>query len=252
MHGPRWPAQCRHPLMAPGRAGCSMPTAARCFQGHCLLSPLQVSHRCGRSTAGTRAAIMSCEPKLTQSLHPNHDIAGVAILHSAISICAASIAWDATLCLPTIAAFHLPLAGLAVAHPTAASGQGNTWPPGSNSSSSSGSADPGVTIILQPPPPPLTDAQRNRASKALQRSMQRQRQVNLSLSTQLDLLVLQPMPLYQQFCQGVGVYAGRAAAAACQSRQLDQDVREQDVQTADVSGGRWRCSVSVVRLLLQG
>lgn len=109
--------------------------------------------------------------------------------------------------------------------------------PGSTSLSStspvgaSSSAD--VAITLQPPLPPLTDTQRKQAAAVLRRSKQLHQQVKLHASTQLDLLVLHPLSLYQQYSQGVGVYAGRAAAA-CQTRQLDQDIREQDVQTDQV------------------
>lgn len=90
-------------------------------------------------------------------------------------------------------------------------------------------------ITLQPPLPPLDDAQRRQAAVSLQRSRQLQQQpgFKLQLSTQLDLLVLQPLSLYQQYSRGVGVYAGRSDAA-CQTRQLEQDIREQDVQTEQV------------------
>ena len=90
-------------------------------------------------------------------------------------------------------------------------------------------------ITLQPPLPPLDDAQRRQAAASLQRSKRLQQQpgFKLQLSTQLDLLVLQPLSLYQQYSRGVGVYAGRSAAA-CQTRQLEQDIREQDVQTEQV------------------
>jgi hypothetical protein len=102
-------------------------------------------------------------------------------------------------------------------------------------SSSTGAAptSTGVLITLQPPPPPLSDAQRKQAAAVLCRSMQLQQQAKLHASTQLDLLVLHPLSLYQQYSQGLGVYAGRTAAA-CQTRQLDQDIREQDVQTDQV------------------
>lgn len=68
----------------------------------------------------------------------------------------------------------------------------------------------------------------------MKRSKQLQQQVKLHLSTQLELLVLHPLSQYQQYTQGVGVFAGRAAAA-CQTRQLDQDIREQDMQTEQVN-----------------
>jgi hypothetical protein len=79
----------------------------------------------------------------------------------------------------------------------------------------------------------LDDTQRRQAAAALLRSKQLQQQVKLRPSTQLDLLVLHPLSLYQQYSQGVGVYAGRTAAA-CQTRQLEQDIREQDAQTEQV------------------
>jgi hypothetical protein len=75
--------------------------------------------------------------------------------------------------------------------------------------------------------------QRRQAAAALHHAKEMQQEVKLHLSTQLDMLVLHSLTLHQQYIQGVGVYAGRTAAA-CQTRQLDSDIREQDVQTDQV------------------
>lgn len=100
-----------------------------------------------------------------------------------------------------------------------------------NNSISSSGGD--VQVTLQPPDPPKDDLQRRQAAAALQHAKQIQQEIKLHISTQLDMLVLHPLTLHQQYIQGVGVYAGRTAAA-CQTRQLDSDIREQDVQTDQV------------------
>lgn len=129
-----------------------------------------------------------------------------------------------------------------------ATGSSSSTPGGA---SSTGGAD--TCITLQPPPPPLDDTQRQHAAAALRRAKQRQQQAALHASTQLDLLVLHPMSLFQQYSQGVGVYAGRAAAA-CQTRQLEQDIREQDCQTDTVGAqhslwcGLLSCGFEVCRV----
>lgn len=105
--------------------------------------------------------------------------------------------------------------------------------PISSSSGGTATANSDACITLQPPLPALDDTQRRQAAAVLRRSKQLQAQVKLHASTQLDLFVLHPLSLYQQYSQGVGVYAGRAAAA-CQTRQLNQDIREQDIQTEQV------------------
>eukprot|EP00775_Hariotina_reticulata_P005024 gene5024-5266_t len=106
--------------------------------------------------------------------------------------------------------------------------------PGSWAPATSDSLGPeGVLITTSPPPPPLTDRERTRASKVLSRSLQLMQQRPLGLTPQLQLLALPPLTRAQQFTRGVGVYAG-TRAAACQTRQLNQDLQEQDVQTAEV------------------
>lgn len=95
-----------------------------------------------------------------------------------------------------------------------------------------------VNVTLQPPLPPMSSNQRRQAAAALQRSKQLQQHVKLHLSTQLDVLVQHPLSLYQQHCQGIGVYAARTAAA-CQTRQLEQDIREQEMQTDQASCQTW-------------
>lgn len=107
------------------------------------------------------------------------------------------------------------------------------------SGSSASGAGSAVIITLQPPLPPRTELQRRQALAALNRSKQlyQQQGSKLHLSKQLDLLTLHPVSLHQQYAMGVGVYAGRAAAA-CQTRQLDQDIREQEGQTDQVNTDR--------------
>lgn len=90
----------------------------------------------------------------------------------------------------------------------------------------------------------MNDIQRQHAAAALRRSKQRQQQAALHLSMQLDLLVLHPMSLFQQHSQGVGVYAEQTAAA-CQTRQLEQDIREQDCQTDLVGAAQQLMPVTV-------
>lgn len=94
-------------------------------------------------------------------------------------------------------------------------------------------ADHSSSATISPAPPPLTDSQRSRASKALTRALELQQQRKLSLSPQLQLLVLQPLSQYQQYAQGVGAYA-HVRVGSCQTRQLDQEVHEQDMQTEEV------------------
>lgn len=93
----------------------------------------------------------------------------------------------------------------------------------------------GVSYCISPAAPPLTDTQRSRASKTLNRSLQQHKQVKLSLTPAYELLLLQPMSTYQQLTLGVGAFAGRVAAAS-QTRQMDQKLHEQDVQTEEVMG----------------
>jgi hypothetical protein len=89
------------------------------------------------------------------------------------------------------------------------------------------------TFTVSPAAPPLTDSQRTRASKALARSLQLQQQRKLSFSPQLELLVVQPLSVYQQYAQGVGAFAN-TRVGTCQTGQLDQDLHEQDAQTEEV------------------
>lgn len=94
-----------------------------------------------------------------------------------------------------------------------------------------------ATIIEQPLPPPLSLKQRRQAASALTRAHELAAQHTLALSTQLELLVVPQLSLQDQFARGMGVFAGRAVPAACQTRQLNRDVYEQDAQTDDVSQG---------------
>lgn len=118
---------------------------------------------------------------------------------------------------------------------------------GASSATTDGGADATTLVTQQPPSPPLSDTQRDAAARALARSRTLAQQHRLGRSSQLDVLALPPMPLYEQFRRGVGVYAGRASLASCQTGQLHQDVQEQDVQTDEVRA--CRAGVWVVRRL---